>query len=110
MRNMVDYAYYADAYMGSLIPEREFASLAARARDYLEQLCRVYLVEGGADARAMALCAMAEVIHGYGNSRFLGSATVGSVSVRFNSGDARELSKELYRKAGIYLDIRRGVV
>ena len=90
---------------------KAFPAAAARAAAVLEDYERRYRVScPGPDSRRMALCAMAEVIHGYGSSRFLGSATVGSVSVRFDSGGAKELSRELYRKAGIYLDIRRGVV
>ena len=57
----------------------------------------------------MALCAMAEVIYSYGTSRFVDSATVGSVSVRYNSRGGVALEKELRQKAGIYLDILRGV-
>ena len=106
MRNMVDYAYYADAYMGSLIPEREFASLAARARDYLEQLCRVYLVEGGADARAMALCAMAEALYRGAGSQGIASTSIGGVRVQYRADG--KLWQQIYRCAGIYLDIYRG--
>ncbi len=108
---MVDYDFYSNTYLGSTVPEKAFPAAAARAAAVLEDYERRYRVEcPGPDSRRMALCAMAEVIHGYGNSRFLGSATVGSVSVRFDSGGTRELARELYRKAGIYLDIRRGVV
>ena len=108
---MVDYDFYCNTYLGSTVPEKAFPAAAARAAAVLEDYERRYRVScPGPDSRRMALCAMAEVIHGYGSSRFLGSATVGSVSVRFDSGGAKELSRELYRKAGIYLDIRRGVV
>lgn len=108
---MVDYDFYCNTYLGSTVPEKAFPAAAARAAAVLGDYERRYQVScPGPDSRRMALCAMAEVIYGYGSSRFLGSATVGSVSVRFDSGGAKELQRELYRKAGIYLDIRRGVV
>lgn len=107
---MVDYDFYVNTYLGSTIDEKAFPAAAARAAAVLEKYercCRVSCP--GPDSRGMALCAMAEVIHRYGSSRFVDSATVGSVSVRYNSRGSAQLEKELYRKAGIYLDIRRGV-
>lgn len=103
---MVNYAYYADAYMGSLIPEREFAPLARRAQAYLEQLCRTYLVEGGDDAKAMALCAMAEELYRGAASQGIASTSIGGVQVQYRE-DGR-LWQKMYRCAGIYLDIYRG--
>jgi len=107
---MVDYDFYVNTYLGSTIPEQAFPTAAARAAAVLEGYERCYRVEcPGPDSRAMALCSMAEVIHSYGNSRFVESATVGSVSVRYGSHGTGELERELYRRAGIYLEIRRGV-
>ena len=107
---MVDYDFYVNTYLGSAIPESAFPAAAARAAAVLEGYERRYTVEcPGEDSRRMALCAMAEVIHNYGNSRFVESATVGSLSVRYGSTGTGELERELYKKAGIYLDICRGV-
>ena len=35
--DMVDYEYYANAYLGSLIPPQEFSYQAKRAESYLRQ-------------------------------------------------------------------------
>lgn len=107
---MVTYDFYINTYLGSTIDEKSFPAAAARAAAVLEgyeRCCRVS--SPGQDSRRMAICAMAEVIHQYGASRFVDSASIGSVSVRYNSRGGRELERELLRKAGIYLDILRGV-
>lgn len=105
---MVDYAYYADAYLGSLIPQREFSRLAKRAEEYLDMISRVCRVEGGSDARAMALCAMAEELFRSGRRQGVTSASLGGVSVRYDDGSSQRLLGQLYRQAAIYLDIYRG--
>ena len=107
--DMVDYEYYANAYLGSLIPPQEFSYQAKRAESYLQRLCRTFQVEGGEDAKAMALCAMAEVLRRLGGKQGVASATVGGVSVRYMGDHDRQLYRELYRTARIYLDIYRGV-
>ena len=107
---MVDYDFYINTYLGSTIDEKSFPAAAARAAAVLEgyeRCCRVRCP--GPDSRRLAICAMAEVIHSYGASRFVDAASIGSVSVRYNSRGSRQLEQELYRKAGIYLDIGRGV-
>lgn len=104
---MVSYDFYVNTYMGSILPEQAFKAAAARAREVLEYLCRVCRVEGGEEAKAMAVCAMAEAIHTYADRRGILSSKVGEVSVRYGEKDT--LNGELYRRAGIYLDIYRGV-
>lgn len=107
---MVDYDFYVNTYLGSAIPGSAFPAAAARAAAVLEGYERRWQVDcPGPDSRAMAMCAMAEVLYSYGSSRFVESASVGSVSVRYGSPNTGHLERELYRKAGIYLDIRRGV-
>lgn len=107
---MVDYDFYLNVYLGSAIPESAFPAAAARAAAVLESFERRYQVQcPGIESRRMALCAMAEVLHSYGNSRFVESASVGSVSVRYGNNGTGQLERELYKKAGIYLDIQRGV-
>jgi len=102
---MPDFTFYREIYLGCAIEEKCFPRLAARAAEYLERLKKNYRVEGGEQAQAMAICAMAEVLL---NPRKPGvrAATVGGVSVQYgeDSGDS-----ELYRAAGVYLDIYRGV-
>ena len=106
---MMDFDYYVNTYLGTELKEREFNLFAARAKAVLEQFCRDFIVVGGEDARAMAVCAMAEALHRHGTRRGVASANVGGVSVRYMGESDRELTRELYRKAQIYLDIYRGV-
>ena len=107
---MVDYDFYINTYLGSAVDEKNFPAAAARAAAVLEgyeRHCRVQCP--GPDSRRLAVCAMAEVIHRYGVGRFVDSASIGSVSVKYNSRGSRDLERELMRAAGIYLDILRGV-
>ena len=108
---MVSFEFYRDTYLGTAIPEDRFVQLEKRAREELERLKKCYRVEGGEEAQAMAVCAMAECLFAYGSvSVGVRSATVGGVSVGYEQGSSREkeLHKRLYRKAAIYLDIYRG--
>ena len=105
---MVDYEYYVNQYLGSAIPENTFSGVAAQAERYLEKLKRIYQVgPSGTDQEYMAVCAMAETLWARRNAG-VSSASVGSISVRYDT-DAVALSKELYEKAAVYLDIYRGV-
>lgn len=107
---MVSFAFYTDTYLGTALGEKEFSSLAARAEEVLARFEKIYRVDcPGADSRAMAVCSMAEGLKDYGKRAGLTSATVGGVSVRYESGGSRELDGELFRRAGVYLDIYRGV-
>ena len=105
---MIAYSFYTDTYMGYRLGEKEFSSLAARAEDILKGWERRYrVVSPGADSRAMAVCAMAEAIKDHSRREGVRSATVGGVSIRYDSG--RSLSRALYETACVYLDIYRGV-
>ena len=110
---MADYGFYTDVYLGSTIPEKQFPELALRAKEELERLQRSYRVSiPGEDSLAMAICAMAESLHAAAKRRGgITAASAGQVSVRYESADntQRNLQRELYRKAAIYLDISRGV-
>ncbi len=105
MHKMPDFQFYREVYLGSAIEEKAFPRLAARAAEHLQRLIKTYRVEGGEQAQAMAICAMAECLL---NRRKAGvrAATVGGVSVHYGE-DSADL--ELYRAAQIYLDIYRGV-
>ena len=110
---MVDYDFYVNSYLGSTIPENSFPGMAARAEAELQRFERIYRVESsGADARAMAICAMAETLYESGRRAGVRSANVGSVSVQYGDGSSsgKDICRELYRRAGIYLDIYRGAV
>ena len=110
---MADFAFYTDAYFGSAIPEKAFPGMALQAKAVLARFQRVYRVEvPGEDSRKMAICAMAEALYAHSKRRGgVTAATAGEVSVRYEeSGRAdRQLQRELYEKASIYLDIYRGV-
>ena len=109
---MADFVFYKDVFLGEMIPEKHFASLAQRAREVLLQFERAYRFNGpGEDSYRMAICAMAETLYAYSKrSAGMAAASVGEVSVRYESGDnaQKNLQRELYRKASIYLDIYRG--
>lgn len=109
---MVDYGFYVNQYLGSQIPEKAFSGAAKQAEAALERFRRIYQVsDSGEESRNMAVCAMAEVVYA-GSRRRSGvtSASVGSVSVRYEDGERADkaLWRELYQRASIYLDIYRG--
>lgn len=110
---MADYSFYTDVYFGSLIPEKAFPEMALRAREYLARLQNRYQVKAsGEDSLTMAVCAMAESLYAHGKRRGgITGASLGDVSVHYGSGADcdKQLRRELYEKASIYLDIYRGV-
>lgn len=105
---MVDFEFYVNCYLGSAIPEKAFSGMAAQAQQYLDWFKCVYRVESsGVEAESMALCAMAETLWSRRNTG-LSSASLGSVSVQY-AKERPSLTRELYDKARIYVDIYRGV-
>lgn len=91
--------------MGSRIPEAAFPEFMARACDALRRLENRYTVDGGEEARSMALCAMAEAIYDTtGRRGGVASASAGPVSVRYEGRD-----RSVYDAAATYLEICRGV-
>ena len=110
---MADYAFYTDVYLGNRIPEKAFSGMAQRAGEILARFQRIYQVTvPGEDSLRMAICAMAESLYAHAKHQgSVTSASVGEVSVHYESGERAEkqLRRELYEKASIYLDISRGV-
>lgn len=117
---MVDFEFYTGVYHGSSITWEDWAAYEARAAAQLARYKRVYTVTVPNDgAEAMAVCAMAEALYGFdlianGEGGAVQSASIGSVSVSYGGRSAIDISpkaqaKELYRCAGLYLDIYRGV-
>ena len=105
---MVKFEFYVNRYLGSFIPEKAFSGVAAQAERVLTKFKQVYRVESsGQEAEAMAICAMAETLW-QNRNKGMTSANIGSVSVRYET-DRKQLRRELYEKACIYLDIYRGV-
>lgn len=116
---MVDFNFYESVYHGSAIPLEEWTAYEARAAAQLARYKRIYTVSAPDDrAESMAVCAMAEALHSFdllanGEGGTLQSASLGSVSVSYSGGSGIDISpraqaKELYRCAGLYLDIYRG--
>ncbi len=113
---MLTYGFYRMDYMGSSIPESEFAAVAARANAQLALYKRRYRVTAPTeDAENMALCAMADALYYFDTAASGGIATsvsVGSVSTSMAQSTLPDLSPkaqaaELYRCAKLYLDIER---
>ena len=107
---MVSYSFYTDVYMGWQLGEKEFSPLAARAGAILARYGRIYRVScPGEDSKAMAICAMAETLKQYEKRSGITSTSIGGVSVQYEETSRRELARELFSQASIYLDITRGV-
>ena len=105
---MISFEFYVNSYMGTAIPEKEFDALATRASEELKRFERIYRVQGTPVERAMAVCAMAEVLRAWDKRRpGVKSEAVGNASVQYDQD--QKLPRELYRKASVYLDIYRGV-
>lgn len=109
---MVDYEFYVNQYLGSMIPEKAFSAAASQAAAALERFCRIYRVaDSGIESQRMAICAMAEALYACSRRRSgVTAASVGSVAVRYEDGERADkaLWRELYQRAAIYLDIYRG--
>ena len=110
---MVTYAFYTDSYLGSAIPENAFSGVAARAEAALDKMKRIYEIRSGGEmAETLAICSMAEAIYRHmDRKQELLQAKMGEVSVRYsNPGyEKKNLARELYGRACVYLDIYRGV-
>ncbi len=117
---MVERDFYLYQYHGDVIPPDDWSRYASRAAAQLDRYKRIYtVVANGENAESMAVCAMAEALHGFdlvanGEGGAVQSASIGSVSVSYGGGNAIDISpqaqaKELYRCACLYLDIYRGV-
>lgn len=118
---MVDYAFYVETYHGASIPEKDWPYFEARAADQLARYKRTYTVTAPeADSESKAICAMADALAYFeaaqsGGGDQVASASIGSVSTSYAGASGVDLSakgqaKELYRCAGMYLEIYRGVV
>ncbi len=116
---MPDYRFYIQDYLGSAISEGDFPRLCKRAGEVLTRYKRIYNVtEPEPGSEKMAVCAMADALSGFeavqnGETGAVQSASIGSVSVSYGTPAAVDISpkgqaRELYRCAGLYLDIYRG--
>ncbi len=103
---MVDYTFYRTVYLGSAISEKAFPGMAVRAAERLGELKRICRVQGGADSEKLAQCAIAEALYEHARKGGVKSANIGGVTVQY---DATCPDAAVYKAAGIYLDIYRGV-
>lgn len=117
---MVDFAFYHGTYQGTALTAADWSVFGRRAEDQLARYKRIYTVTApDASAEAMAVCSMADALAYYcaaqnGAGGAVASASIGSVSVSYGSGQTVDCSpkaqeKELLRCARLYLDIYRGV-
>lgn len=116
---MVDYYFYTDNYRGSEIPSDEWPLYKDRALAQMAYYKRIYKIsEPEENAEKMAICAIAEAFRNFdlvanGEGGAVESAKIGSVSVSYANSTGIDISpkgraKELYRCAGLYLNIYRG--
>lgn len=107
---MVDYDFYCNAYLGSQISEKAFPAAEAKAVAFLRYLQRNFRVDSsGEQAEKLAVCAMAEGVYNHEKRGGVASASAGSVSVHYRGNTEKNLRRDLLQRAGIYLDIYRGV-
>lgn len=113
---MVDYGFYAGIYGGSSIPAAEFDGYIRAADAHLERYRQIYtLSPRREDGEKMALCAMADALYYFDfvqNGGLAASVSVGSVScsraqTSLPDTSPAAQSRELYRCAGLYLEINR---
>lgn len=113
---MADYKFYVSVYQGGSIPSADFPRLEARAAEQLARYKRIYRVTAlEEDSEDKAVCAMADALYYFEtaqNGGLFTNSSIGSVSSSAQA-PAVDLSpkaqaRELYRCAGLYLDIYRG--
>lgn len=110
---MADYKFYTDTYLGGSIPQEDFPRMAARANAQLAKYKRIYtVIAPDSSSENMAICAMADAIYYFETvANTPQSASIGSVSSSMGSAvdiSPKAQARELYRCAGLYLDIYRG--
>ena len=110
---MADYAFYTSTYLGGSIPEADFHRLAQRAGEQLSKYKHLYTVTAPeVNSEDMAICAMADALYYFETVQNTPqSASIGSVSSSRGSTvdvSPKAQAAELYRCAGLYLDIYRG--
>lgn len=112
---MPDYAFYRAVYAGSSIPQEEFFACLRDAAAMLERYKRIYTVTApDENSEKLALCAMADAIYcfvtvqsgGLTSSVSVGSVSCSRTQTQPDTSPAAQ-SRELYRCAGLYLDISR---
>lgn len=115
---MVDFDFYQTVYQGGAIQtEAEFRELERTAAAQLRRYKRIYTVKGRCKwSDKLAVCAMCDGLYGFQAAQAgsaISSASIGSVSTSFKAADvdvsAKAQARELLSRAGLYLEISRGV-
>ena len=117
---MVEFEFYRGTYQGTALTSEEWPLFGKRAGEQLARYKCIYTVTApDENAEAMAVCAMADALAYFcaaqnGSGGSVASASIGSVSVSYGSGQTVDCSpkaqeRELLRCARLYLDIYRGV-
>ena len=104
---MTTYEYYKKHFAGRVIPEEAFDGVVERARVVLGKIESTYKVKKCNLSEDFALYQMAEEIYREDLRNAVRQSKVGNVSVIY--ADTEPLEKRLFRIAGLYLDIYRGV-
>lgn len=96
------YQFYTDEYRGKVIPTYDdFNSAVTQASAYLD-----YIVRGSIEPTEkvkMAACAVAEVIFKQTETSNIASESVGNHSRTYITKTQKDLDREKYRAANIYL-------
>ncbi len=106
----VTYEFYQTVYGGTALTEEAFGTFALRAAEELACFQRIYIVTASPEGEARAVCAMAEVLAE--RTEKVTSASIGSVSVRYESGEdrtAKGLRQALLGCVRRYMEVCRGV-
>lgn len=117
---MADFTFYQETYRGTSLTQEEFQIFGKRAEEQLAWYKRIYTVTAPeSNSEGLAVCAMADALAYFcavqnGSGGVVSSASIGSVSVSYGSGQGIDISpkaqeRELMRCAKLYLDIYRGV-
>ena len=104
---MADYGFYTGRFGGDRVPEADFTRLLPAARDVLDTVRRRFTVTAPTpESEDLALCALIEELYDRREDDVL-QASAGSVTLRYRENGS--LFRRLVKRAGLYLDIYRGV-
>lgn len=122
MAKAPEYSFYVDTYGGRSIEGADWKRYAVRAAAYLtrlEALCTVTPYGNGEDSVSLAVCAVADEMHGFDEAErraSVSSASIGSVSTSYDAtkGGSIDLSPQgrelaMLRAASSYVHVFAGV-
>lgn len=122
MASAPEYSFYVDTYGGRSIEGADWNGYAVRAAAYLtrlEALCTVTPYGNGEDSVSLAVCAVADELHGFDKAErraSVSSASIGSVSTSYDAtkGGSVDLSPQgrelaMLRAVSSYVHVFAGV-